>query len=216
MPAWERARARGRRIGREAIRQIGEELRRRRLEVGASQGVVAGRAGMSRQMEARYESGDYLSARVLEACELLAVVGLGLKVSTYPLGDGPRDTRHATELGGFLAHAAAPLSWRTEVALPNPGDARAWDAVISGAGKRTGVEYERALRDTQAQGRRLALKRRDGGVHYLLLLVAGTRANRAVLAAHPTFMPDLPRRPLRHVIAEVAAGRHPGDGLVFL
>ena len=215
MATNERARDRGRRLGLRALTQLGEELRQQRHNSGASQATLGREGGLSRSAAARYESARYLPATIVEMCQLLAASGLGLKVSTYPLGDGPRDARHASGLAAVLGHARAPVAWRTEVPLPNPGDARAWDALITGAGKRTGVEFERALRDIQAQGRRLALKRRDGGVDYVLLLVADTRANRQVLRAHPTFMAELPRLPLRALLATLAAGRHPGDALVL-
>ena len=69
-------------------------------------------------------------------------------------------------------------------------DQRAWDAVITtvaqagdGRPRRCliGVEAETRLRDLQALQRRLALKRRDGGVDRVILLVADTRSNRAIL-----------------------------------
>lgn len=150
--ARESARARGRRIGFGALAKLGEELRLARLDSSISLETVASRAGTSRWTVARYQSGRYEGAKLVEMSELLAISGLGLAVSTYPLGDGPRDSRHASQLADFLAHVSAPLAWRTEVPLPNAGDARAWDAVKSGRGKRTGVELERALRDTQALG----------------------------------------------------------------
>jgi hypothetical protein len=207
---------RGGRIGRRALATLGEELSRARLNDGASLRAVGDKAGMSRWTVARYLAGDYDAATFVEMSELLAVLGLGLSVSTYPLGDGPRDAEHAAEIAGFLAHAAAPLTWRTEVPLPNAGDARAWDAVIHGHGKRTGVELERRLGDTQAIGRRIALKRRDGGVDHLLVLVSDTRRNRAVLRANPAFLADLPRRPFKDVLTHLAAGHHPGDALVLI
>ena len=113
---------------------------------------------------------------------------------------GAAQARHAGDLAEFLGYVAAPLTWRTEVPLPNAGDARGWDAVIAGFGKRTGVEYERALRDAQAQSRRIALKRRDGGVDHLLVLLADTRANRTALRDSPTFLPELPRTSKREVL----------------
>ena len=151
MSTRERARDRGRRLGLRVLAELGEELRRARLSRGASQAELGSAAGVSRSKAARYESGRHLAASLVEMSQLLAAAGLGLKASTYPLGDGPRDSRHAAGLAGFLAHAAPPLSWRTEVPLPNAGDARAWDALITGAGRRTGVEYERVLHDIQGR-----------------------------------------------------------------
>ena len=62
--------------------------------------------------------------------------------------------------------------------LPNAGDRRAWDAVIGIARVRIGVEAETRARDEQELERRLSLKRRDGGVDHVILLLADTRSNR--------------------------------------
>jgi transcriptional regulator with XRE-family HTH domain len=215
MTARERAKVRGRRVALQALADLGRELREQRLTAGVSQAEVGARLSTSRWHVARYESGRYAAATIVGAAELLSAVGLGLRLSTYPLGDGPRDARHAAGVLALVARVGTPLTWRTEVPLPNPRDARAWDAVITGRGQRTGVEYERVLRDIQAQARRLALKRRDGGVDYLIVLVAGTRANRATLRANPAFMPELPRRSWSFVADALARGEHPGDALVL-
>lgn len=172
-------------------------------------------AKVSRATEARYESGTYQGVTIVGAAELLGVVGLGLRVSTYPLGDPPRDREHALLGAAFLGHVGPPLSWRTEVPLPNAGDARSWDGALMGRGRRTGIEFERVLGDVQAQGRRIALKRRDGGVDYLLVVVADTAANRRALRQWHTFLPELPRLTTRYVLEELENGRHPGDGLVL-
>jgi hypothetical protein len=99
----------------------------------------------------------------------------------------------------------------TEVALPIDGDRRAWDAMIVGAGWRVGVEAETVLDDIQAVERRLALKRRDGDVDHVILLVADTRRNRLALAAAPGAFGDLPPR-ARMARRTLAAGRNPGVG----
>lgn len=180
---------------------IGKELRLGRVTSGTSQAAVGAAAKVSRTTEARYEGGLYEGATILGAAELLACVGLGLSVSTYPLGDLPRDRRHAGLVANLLEHVGPPLKWRTEVPLPNAGDARSWDATLTGSHKRTGIEFERVLADVQALSRRIALKRRDGGVDYLLLVVADTTANRRVLREWKTFLPELPRLATRDVLA---------------
>lgn len=195
---------------------IGEELRRARITSGTSQTAVGVAAKVSRSTEARYEAGDFEAATIVGAAELLACVGLGLSVSTYPLGDPPRDRRNALLVGTLIEHVAPPLVWRTEVPLPNAGDARGWDVTLTGRRRRTGVEFERVLRDVQATSRRIALKRRDGGVDYLLVVIEDTRANRRVLRDWPTFLPELPRLPTEQVLAALEAGTHPGDGIVLL
>jgi hypothetical protein len=76
------------------------------------------------------------------------------------------------------------------VAFPNPGDQRAWDALISGVDPvsrdqwRIGVEAETHPNDLQALDRRLSLKERDGGADWIVLLLLASRYNRALIAAH--------------------------------
>jgi len=214
--AKQRARDRGHRLGLRLLGTVGEELRGARITSGTSQSDVGRLARVSRSTEARYESGHYEGATILGAAELLAVVGLGLAVSTYPLGDPPRDRRHIALGASVLAHVRPPLAWRTEVPLPNPGDARSWDATITGQRNRTGVEFVRVLADIQAISRRIALKRRDGGVDFLLVVIADTKANRAVLRESPTFLPELPRLLPSVAFEALEAGRHPGDGVVLV
>lgn len=216
MPTKDRALDRARRTGLRALETVARELRDARVGLGVSQADVAVRARTSRATASRYESGRYEAATFVEAARMLSAVGLGLSVSTYPLGDGLRDARHAAVLMRLLDHVGSPLAWRTEVPLPNAGDLRSWDAVIAGAGLRTGVEVETVVRDVQALARRLALKRRDGGVHGLLVVVADTRRNRAVLRGYGGLLPDLPRLTTRTVLADLQAGRHPGSGLILL
>jgi transcriptional regulator with XRE-family HTH domain len=214
--AKQRARDRGHRIGLRLIGAIGDEVRTARSSSGTSQTDVGTAAKVSRSTVARYESGQYQGATIVGAAELLAVVGLGLSISTYPLGDPPRDRRHVALGMTVLAHVRPPLSWRTEVPLPNAGDSRSWDATLSGDRRRTGVEFVRVLADLQALARRIALKRRDGGVDFLLVVIADTRANRRILDSSPTFMPELPRLSPSQVFVALEAGHHAGDGIVLL
>jgi len=46
------------------------------------------------------------------------------------------------------------------------------------------VEAEVRLTDIQALDRRIALKRRDGDIDVVILLIGDTKVNRAVIAAH--------------------------------
>ena len=56
-----------------------------------------------------------------------------------------------------------------------------------------GVEAETRLSDAQAIERRIALKRRDGGVASVIIVIADTRANRSALRAVRTlWRPDYP------------------------
>ncbi len=105
---------------------------------------------------------------------------------------------------------------REEVPVTNdPADRRAWDSVLDTQPLPTHVEAETQLRDVQAVQRRLALKKRDGEPGRLILLVADTRANRAVLRSNP-FGDAFPVT-ASSALAALARGNDPGgDAIVVL
>ena len=53
---------------------------------------------------------------------------------------------------------------------------------------RVGVEAETHPNDLQALDRKLGLKERDGGADWLVLLLLGSRHNRALLAGHESVL----------------------------
>ena len=118
-----------------------------------------------------------------------------------------------------MKEVSPPLAARTEVALPQRADApteqRAWDLMVTGAGKRTAMELEMRLRDAQILERRIRLKLRDDPVDAFVLLVANTRTNREVLSQHPDLL-GLPRLTPGSVLRALRDGRHPPSGTVFL
>ena len=78
--------------------------------------------------------------------------------------------------------------WQSEAPVVTVGDMRAWDVLLSGPVV-IGVDAETRLHDIQAIQRRTALKRRDGAVDRVLLVVADTRHNRRVLDEHAIALP---------------------------
>lgn len=180
----ERPYDRGTRIGRDALAAMGTELRGARVSRGLSQRSVASAARVSPSQVSRIERGLIGGASVLLVARLLAVVGLDLRVRAYPGGDGVRDAAHIALLERLHQRLPVGSSWSTEVPMPIRGDPRAWDALIHHAGQRIGVEAETRPTDTQALIRRVALKQRDGSVDAVVLLLADTRANRALLSRH--------------------------------
>jgi hypothetical protein len=81
---------------------------------------------------------------------------------------------------------------------------------------RIGVEAETRPRDAQALQRRLALKRRDGGVDHVLLCLAATRENRAFLReAGADLRIDFPLIG-RTAIMALASGRDPGGSSIIV
>ena len=148
---------------------------------------------------------------------LCRTVGLELAVRAYPGGDALRDVAQLRLLERLRTRLPASLHWRTEVPLPQVGDKRAWDALVSGPGWSVAVEAETRLADVQALIRRLELKRRDGRIDHLILLVADTRTNReALLAARQALEPAFPLKAAT-ILAALRNGTDPGgSGIVIL
>jgi transcriptional regulator with XRE-family HTH domain len=182
VPAKERALERGTRRGRLAIADLGRELRDARIRHGLSQTQIGRSVGLSAAQVSRIERGLSPRVPVLHLARLLSTVGLELAARAFPAGTPLRDVAHARLLERLRAILPAAARWRTEVPLAIRGDQRAWDATIELNGAVIGVEAETRPTDLQALGRRLALKRRDGGSDLVVLLLANTRHNRQLLA----------------------------------
>lgn len=184
---------------------------------GLSQRVVGRAVGISASEVSRIERARVPGVSLWLLTKLIAVVGLELSARAYP-GAGPvRDRAHLELLARLRTRLSASLEWRTEVPLPNPGDPRAWDAVIAGQGWHCAVEAETRPRDLQALERRLSLKHRDGGVDRVVLLLASTRTNRHLLRDQGDGLRQ--RFPLSsHDALEALAGggRPAADALILL
>ena len=100
--------------------------------------------------------------------------------------------------------------------FPTSGDPRSWDALVGGADWHVGVEAETVIDDTQALDRKLAIKRRDGEVVHLILVVADTPRNRQAIRAAPVAFADLPLGS-RAILTALRRGANPGgSGIVML
>lgn len=213
-----RALDRGSRLGERFLQSIGEEFVGARPGLGVSQEHVATAAHISRPRYSRIERATAKTLQVLELARIASVLGLDPSIRLFAGGLPLRDAAHAARLRSILAEAKLPLRCRTEVPLPARPvrlELRAWDATISGE-RRTAVELEMRINDTQALERRISLKRRDDPTDSFLLLVADTRTNRRVLAEIPGLFPDLPRYTKRRLIDDLRAARDPGSGLVLI
>ena len=130
-----------------------------------------------------------------------------------------RDDAQLALLGRFEAKLAPLLRLRRQVALPIPGDRRAWDGRIHGgtAGVAS-IEAESKLLDLRALARRIALKCRDDpDAGAVILLLNKTAHNRRVLAEHSDALRD--RFPLdgAAIHEALAAGRAPpANGILLL
>lgn len=216
MAANERFLGRARRLGRDAVKRIGQEIHDARIAHGLSQEATARRAGISRSKAGRIERGEYLNAPLMELIVLAAVVGLELAVRAFPVGSPFRDAVHAALLERFRRLISTSLKWATEVPLPNAGDLRAWDAVVRGPDFRVGIEAETRARDGQALERRIRAKQRDGAVDVVILVLSDTRSNRQFLRERSASFDELFPIPSADALRALAGGICPSGNSVIL
>lgn len=204
-------------IGRLVRFEMGREIRGARTAGGVSQREAGAVVGISHSQFGRIERGELEEVSVDQLSRACSAVGLRLLVRAVPDADPAIDAGQLALLGRFRKLLPTGITFRTEVPLPLPGDRRSWDAIAKLDGGDTAIEAETRLRDVQALDRRGGLKRRDGRIDRVILLVADTANNRAMLELHRE---DLRANfPLdgRHVLPSLRAGRAPeASGIVVL
>jgi hypothetical protein len=93
---------------------------------------------------------------------------------------------------------------------------RAWDVQLDGPGS-VGIDAETRLSDVQALQRRSELKQRDSGVDVMVLLVARSRHNAAVLRAHRAALASTFPAATYEIMSALRTGRVPSrNGIVVL
>jgi len=192
-----------------------QELGAARRSAGLGLDTVGRAVGVAPSTVWRTETGVTNAPDLLLLAGIASAVGLDLRLQVYLAGDPIRDVAQQRLLVRLRGRVHASLRWATEVPLSIAGDLRAWDATIRGPTWLIGVEAETVLQDLQAIERRLALKRRDGGLDHVLLLVADTRRNRAALAAAPAAFADF-SRDSRTVLRRLASGSSPGTSAIVI
>lgn len=198
------------------LRRAGEELRRARSAAGASTRRLGSMTGISHTQVRRIEAGvaPHVDLRVLS--RMASLLGHELSVGIHPAGAPVRDAGHVALLERFRRRLHPSIVWRTEVPVPIEGDLRSADATLDALDIDGLVEAETRLDDVQASERRARTKQRDLGRRRLILLVADTRHNRAVIRAVPELSEHFPIG-TRACMAALARGRDPGgDCLVVL
>jgi len=195
----------------------GAEIRLSRRGAGVSIRTAAASVGMSETMFGRIERGRLPNVTVRQLTIACAAVGLNFAGRSFLDGDPIRAAGHARLLERL--HRALPegAHWRTEVPLAGRGDPRAWDAQCRLGGLKVAIEAEMRLSDLQALDRRIALKRRDGNLALVILLVADTVGNRRALATHRESLRASFPLDTRAVLGAARDGRAPtSSGIVVL
>jgi hypothetical protein len=141
---------------------------------------------------ARAERGEPNALSIDLAARLAAVYGLVLAVSLHPDGDRIRDQAHVALLERFRRRLPPSVKWRTEVPIPITGDQRSADGMMTASFGAVLVEAETHLGDFQALERKAGAKARDIGADRVVLLLADTRHNRALLNGVPAIRERFP------------------------
>lgn len=197
--------------------ELGHDIRNARLSSATSQRVAGHRVGMSHAQFGRIERAEIQGLTIDQAGRACAAVGLRLLVKAIPGGDPALDAGQLALLERFRRQLPATVQMRTEVPLPIPGDRRAWDGFIRLDAVNIGIEAEARIRDVQAIDRRCALKRRDGAVAVVILLVADTASNHRMLALHREALRSSFPLDTRQALAALRAGHAPpSSGIVVL
>lgn len=205
-------------VARRLVAEHGSDLREARIAAGLRQSDVARAVHRSASAIGRAERNRARRVTVEDLAAHAAAVGLKLSTHLYPTAGRLRDTRQLEMINRYRLLVASG-GWRISLEAPvgGAGDLRAFDLVLSRAAVHVAHEFVSRLRDVQAQIRPLLHKQRDSRMSRLVLVVAGTNANRrAVAEAGPALREPFPLGS-RTVLAALRAGRDPGaNGLVLL
>jgi transcriptional regulator with XRE-family HTH domain len=199
------------------LADIGRELRHARMTRGLSQRSIAAATSVDQAEISRIERGRRPGATIRVLTRMAGAVGLDLSMRLFPGGQALRDEAHVKLLARFRRLVGEKWQWASEVPLPIPGDRRAWDRLLSGAGIRIGIEAETKPRDAQELQRRLALKKRDGQVERLILVLADSEWNRRFCRENAAELEGQFPVPGRIALEALSEGRDPGgDALIVV
>ena len=197
--------------------ELADQLRTGRHILGITQTQVGRAIGTSASEVSRRELARSRRLTGEKLALHAAAVGLRLSIKLYPIGGGVRDAAQSRYVAAFVARVGRAWTITLEAPIPLAGDLRAVDVLLTSDRARVAVEVITRLSDLQAQIRAAQLRARDIGATRLVLVVAGTHANRnALAAARPALLASFDLDTRRQV-ADLAAGRDPGrDGIVVL
>src|SRR5690242_17588797 len=172
---------RGRRRGDDVLRRLVNELRTARQVAGLSQRAVAVDAGWTQSELHRLESHEFTNVSLSRLGVVASVLGLEISVGVHPIGDGLRDKGHEALLKRFAAGIHPSLRQTREAPFPNSFDRRSWDMLLGVEQQLVGVEAETRIRDIQELVRRVRQRERDGGVDEIVIVLANSAHNRALV-----------------------------------
>jgi hypothetical protein len=132
-------------------------------------------------------------------------------------GSPIRDKGHESLVDRFFGALSSDWVATREVLLPNPGDRRAWDVLLRLGSQLVGVEAETRVHDVQAAVRRIRERERDGGTDEVLLVLADTVHNRALVDQLRQALGARFQTPARTLIEALRSGsRLPGSGVILI
>jgi transcriptional regulator with XRE-family HTH domain len=197
--------------------ELGAELRAARHMLGLTLKELGRVIGVSASEISRRELGKSRRMTGEKLAVHASAIGLRMSVKLWPVGGGVRDAAQARYIAAFVSRVGRLWSVTLEATIEIAGDLRAVDVLLVRGDVRVAVEVITRLADVQAQVRAAQLKARDIQASRLVIVVAGSHANRRGLAeARGALVPafDLDTR---RVLADLAAGRDPGrDAIVVM
>jgi len=198
--------------------ELGSELREARLTNGLRQCDVARALGWSHTRVGRIERAESRRAPLEDLAEFAGCVGLALSTRLYPSAGRLRDAAQLSMINRFRELVVSG-GWHVTLEAPvgGAGDQRAFDLLLTRGGVAVALEFISRLRDVQAQVRRLTLKQAAAHEARLILVIAGTHANRrAVVEAGGALRDGFPLTS-RAILEALRQGRDPGgNGIVFV
>jgi hypothetical protein len=183
-----------------------------------SQEQLAASIGRSQSDVSRLESLrgiDRIS--VVDLAVLGSVLGLELGAGFHPAGQPIRDKGQQAVIARLRRLLSAVVHVIAEAPFPNPGDPRRWDLLLRLPQQVIGIEVETRIRDIQALVARLRRRALEGGANVLVLVLADTKTNRALLPQLLEALGDDFGTSPRLILKALRAGQAvPGSGVVLL
>lgn len=198
------------------LAQVGREIKVGRYRSGLTQKQVGALVGRSASRISRIEAGQAVCVAMPELVRVAAAVGLKAYVNVYPAVHRPLDGVQLAMLAAF--NARLHPAWRREYekVMPQPGDLRAVDELVSNGPCSCAVEAISRFADFQGHARPARAKQRDIGATRLILLVKGSRANRRVLQEAGDIVRESFPIGTRAAFEALGAGRDPGGDCLIL